>query len=264
MSLADLAQPEMSEAALEKICDEQGLYLRHELNDRLYLQNRGYKKIEGLSGYQGLKGIWFDSNAIHTIENLSHLRGLKFLYLRQNCIRELGGLDELYHLEVLDVSANFISKIENLDNLRSLNTLLISRNKLKSCADIAHLVQLPRMATLDLSFNKLVTPAEDDPYKIVEILECVPQLKSLDLRGNPVAEDMNQYRSVFATRMGGVFEVLDGEPMSVEERKVAKESTKLQFWLEQKTWQNTMPEMKCLSGPGPSRDCCSFHASLPQ
>ncbi len=88
----------------------------------------------------------------------------------------------------------------------------------------------------DLSFNKLVTPPEDDPYAMVEFAEGMPALKSLDLRGNPVVDAMTQYRSVMATRVGDKFEVLDGEPMTPEERKVAKESTKLQFWLEQKAF----------------------------
>merc|ERR1711998_403301 len=103
---------------------------------------------------------------------------------------------------------------------------------------------MPILTNLDLSYNKLLTPAEEDPYQIVEVLGCIPKLKSLDLRGNPAVNAMAQYRSVFATNLGESFEVLDTVAIPTEEKKRMKEGTKLQLWLEQKSFPEPVQKIR--------------------
>lgn len=69
----------MNAKYLKKLCQEQKLYSTPELNDKLYLHFKGFRRIEGLEEYTALKSLWLEGNAIGVIEGLSHLESLKCL-----------------------------------------------------------------------------------------------------------------------------------------------------------------------------------------
>jgi len=56
-------------------------YSTPELNDCLYLHYKGFRKIENLEEFTGLKVLYMEGNALSTIENLEHNVNLRCLYL---------------------------------------------------------------------------------------------------------------------------------------------------------------------------------------
>ena len=74
-----LGVPTMTKEEIRQSCVENGGYETAELNDKLYLHFRGFKKIENLDAYTGCKAIWLDSNGLDTIEGLDKLTGIRCL-----------------------------------------------------------------------------------------------------------------------------------------------------------------------------------------
>ena len=59
-------------AYLREHCRDNDLYMTPHLNTVLYLHHKGFKKIENLEAYTGLKTIWLENNSIKVIENLRY------------------------------------------------------------------------------------------------------------------------------------------------------------------------------------------------
>lgn len=54
--------PEMNAKTLKEAAMQNEGYETPELNDKLYLHFKGWKKIENLEPYTGLTALWLDSN----------------------------------------------------------------------------------------------------------------------------------------------------------------------------------------------------------
>jgi len=214
------AKDVMNKANITRLCKENGLYLMPNLNDRLYLQGQGYRKIENLDEYSALRALWLDSNAIHTIENLQGLRDLQDLYLRQNSLRDLEGLSALTSLETVDISANFISSLGDLSALTKLKTFICSHCSLKKLGDIETLATLSNLRTLDLSFNKIQAEEGHLPEEVVRFLEQCGDLTDLNMEGNPVTQQIPSWRMCVVARLPRL-EVLDGMPVTQADRRGA-------------------------------------------
>lgn len=119
--------PQMTVAAIKKLCKEHKGYNTPELNEILYLHFQGFGKIQNLELYTGIKCLWLESNGIQEIENLDNQQELKCLYLQQNLLNEIKNLEPLIQLHTLNVSNNYIMKIRNL--VPSIHTLQISKNR---------------------------------------------------------------------------------------------------------------------------------------
>lgn len=170
--------PEMTPAEIRLSCLENDGYETPELNDKLYLHFRGFKRIENLDPYTGCKAIWLDSNGFDTIEGLDSLVELRCLYLAKNLISAIGGLSNLQFLTTLDLSNNRITIIENLSCCPALQSLNVSKNAISELENIQHLTECAALQTVDLMDNLL----DGD---LLPTLERIPSLLSVALNGNP-------------------------------------------------------------------------------
>ena len=69
----------MSKATLVALCKEHGLYKTPSLNDKLYLNFKGFSRIENLEEYTALKALFLEGNALESLEGLPALPELKCL-----------------------------------------------------------------------------------------------------------------------------------------------------------------------------------------
>ncbi|KAL7432799.1 hypothetical protein ACHAXM_003273 [Skeletonema potamos] len=178
--------PIMSKAELLHVALEHGGYSTPSLNDTLYLHYKGYRCIENLEEYTGLKSLWLHSNGFGKIENLSHLKELRCLFLQRNSITCIENLPA--SIVQLDLSENNIHVIEGLSHLVNLTTLNLSKNTLVTAASIQHLAECKSLSAVDLSHNKL---AGND---IVDCIAGIEKLTSLNMSGNPVCSKVAHFR----------------------------------------------------------------------
>jgi dynein assembly factor 1 len=170
--------PDMSAAEIRLSCLENDGYETPELNDKLYLHFRGFKRIQNLEPYTGCTAIWLDSNGFERIEGLDTLVNLRCLYLSKNLISKIEGLSHLCNLTTLDLSNNRITYVENLSDCPNLQSVNLSKNGLATAESIAHFSECMALHTLDLSDNLL----DGD---VIPTLAKVPALVSLAINGNP-------------------------------------------------------------------------------
>ena len=184
----DSSIPVMSKEELLKVAVTNGGYETPSLNDSLYLNFKGYRRIENLDEYTGLKSLWLHSNGFTKIENISHLVELRCLFLQSNAFTRIENLHGLESLVQLDLSDNNICNVEGLSHLLNLTTLNLAKNALEDSASIQHLVECKNLSALDLSRNKLAGK---------DILDCIAgieTLKSLNMSGNPVCNKVAYFR----------------------------------------------------------------------
>lgn len=180
--------PIMSKSELQKVALEHGGYATPNLNDTLYLHFKGYKCIENLEEYTGLKSLWLHSNGFTKLENVNTLRQLRCLFLQRNCLSKIENLEGLNSLVQLDLSENHISVVGGLSHLPNLTTLNLCNNYLNDLASITHLTECKELSSLDLSKNQLV--GED----IIDCLAGIANMKSLNIESNPVAAKVAYFR----------------------------------------------------------------------
>ena len=175
--------PEMTKDEIRLSCVENNGYDLPELNDKLYLHFRGFKKIENLELYTGCRAIWLDSNGFSEIENLDAMVDLRCLYLAKNLISEIKGLDCLKQLVTLDLSNNRLTMVANLSCCPMLDTINLSRNALSTVDSIAHFKECLQLRNIDLTMNRL-----ECDENFLPLLSEIPALVTLSLNGNELTK----------------------------------------------------------------------------
>lgn len=127
------------------------------------------------------------------MENLNHLTRLVNLNLSNNKIKVITGLKGLNELKNLDLVANFI----------------------EDTASCAELMELPKLAALDLSNNLIA-----DHQNILEFFGALPALNALKLKGNPGTRMVSKYRKNM-TMIIKKLNYLDDRPVMAVERMTA-------------------------------------------
>lgn len=210
---------DMTKEELKKLIDsDRRLYYRsEELNDKLFIQYKGWKELKNLEGWTGLKALYAECNAFDRISGLSLCRNLRSLLLQENCIKRIEGLEGCPLLWNLNLNNNFIERIEGLSHLRSLNTLTIQKNKIgfAGVEDLLHLVDTT-ISTLDVQDNKIW-----DPDVLPEVFVRMADLRVLYLKGNPCAKKIPNYRKGI-TAVCENLKYLDDRPVFPEDRRAAE------------------------------------------
>lgn len=203
---------EMTKKELVAACERDSLYRTPGLNDKLYLHYKGYRRIENLEEYSGLRVIWLEGNGLCEIENLDHQGELRTLYLQENCIEKIQNLNHLKNLDTLNLSQNFIQKIEHLEGCINLKSLLLGQNKLKELKQLAEIAKLKSLTCIDLQKNFIEDPA------IVDLLAECKNLVLVYLKGNPCVKKIKFYRRNLIYRIKKL-NYLDDRPVFPEERR---------------------------------------------
>eukprot|EP00397_Hematodinium_sp_SG-2012_P032712 GEMP01034854.1.p1 GENE.GEMP01034854.1~~GEMP01034854.1.p1 ORF type:complete len:424 (+),score=108.49 GEMP01034854.1:95-1366(+) len=204
----------MTTQLIKDICRERELYESPELNTKLYLQFRGFRKIEALDPYLNVKALFLENNAIDKIENLERLRDLVCLYLQQNQIGMIENLTFNVKIKRLNLSCNNITKIENIKHLQVLEELNLSHNKLTRLSDELH--DLPHLTNCDLSFNEIETSEE-----AITFFARMQPLRQLKYSRNPGARHICNYRQRIINELPHL-SYLDDRPVFEVERVSAK------------------------------------------
>jgi dynein assembly factor 1 len=212
--------PRIDDIFLKKLLrsDIRMYYSTRYLNDRLYLHYKGFRKIENLEEFTGLKVLYIEGNAFEKIEGLDCCTELRCLYLQENCIKEISGLEKLVNLHALNLSDNLIETISGLSTLSSLETLQLQRNNIgrNGITDLAGLLEAQAVSVLDISNNRI------DCLEVLEdVLYKLPNLAVLYLQGNPVCKKIQNYRKELIVHLPNL-KFLDDRPVFPEDRRFAQ------------------------------------------
>ena len=94
-----------------------------------------------------------------------------------------------------------------------LTTLICTNNQLATLDAISHLAELKSITTLDLQGNALADPA------ILDLLQQMPNLRCLYLKGNPVVSAIKNYRKAVVAAIP-TLGYLDERPVVEDERRM--------------------------------------------
>ena len=72
--------PRITLYSIKQLCKKYKLLQTTELNDIMYFQFGGFRKIENMHYLTGVKTLWFQSNSISVIENLEPCQKLTSLF----------------------------------------------------------------------------------------------------------------------------------------------------------------------------------------
>ncbi|XP_052769048.1 leucine-rich repeat-containing protein 9-like isoform X3 [Mya arenaria] len=181
----------------------------------LNLDNQHITKLSNLEKLEHLKYASFNNNDITKIEGLDHCQKLEELSIENNCICKLDGISKLTHLRRLSLCQNYITSLEfsSLQNLVHLHYLALDNNQLTSLNGLQNCTPLMEVYI----GNNQITNIRD-----VFHLKSLTNLVILDMFGNPVAVDNDNYR-LFVIYHLRTLKALDGSAIDTSEGNNAKD-----------------------------------------
>uniref|UniRef100_A0A3Q2YGE2 Leucine rich repeat containing 9 n=1 Tax=Hippocampus comes TaxID=109280 RepID=A0A3Q2YGE2_HIPCM len=153
----------------------------------LNLDNQKICQMSHLDALVNLRWASFNNNYISEVEGLDFCTNLEELSLNNNNISTLSGLSHLQNLSKLSMDGNQLSNFDAivLDQLHSLTFLSVENNLITSLHGIHRC-----SALLELyAGNNHISVSRDIYY-----LKVLENLIILDLYGNPLAENLKNYR----------------------------------------------------------------------
>ena len=136
-------------------------------------------------------------------------------FVQSNCLATLDGLANAPNLVSLNVSGNSLAALTNVDACPALSTLVAERTQLAGLDGLDPLAACQGLHTLDLQHNNISDPA------LLGLLQRLPALKCLYLKGNPVVGKIPSYRKARVSALPGLT-FLDDRPVHEEERRCAE------------------------------------------
>eukprot|EP00960_Hanusia_phi_P049833 759816-Hanusia_phi.AAC.5 len=168
-------------------------------------------KIDNLYGLFALVKLQLDNNIIEKIENISHLTNLEWLDLSFNNIGTIEGLENLVKLTDLR-----IEKLKNLQTLTNLNCLSIGNNQITDVVSAIHYLRpFPNLRILNMQGN----PCSKDPEYHMRIIAHLKDIVYVDYR----LVDPEQVQSAREHFQDELFEVYEEEKRKAEEMQKIEE-----------------------------------------
>ncbi|XP_066913375.1 leucine-rich repeat-containing protein 9-like [Clytia hemisphaerica] len=182
----------------------------------LRLDGQHLSKISNLEKLENLKWASFNDNDITKIEGLDNCKDLIELSLANNCLSKIDGIHHLKKLQSLDVSNNNLSSLDGIDfaSLNNLRFLAFDNNFVLSLNGLQHSTSLLEIYAGN---NKL------QELRDIFYLKNIPTLIILDMMGNPLVKECNNYRLFLIYHLQSL-KALDGIPVNFTEGGMAKDT----------------------------------------
>lgn len=206
---------------LKSICAEtEGAYQLPELNERLFLHHKGFRRIEALEEYVNCRALYLECNGIARIEGLDRLGKLCNLFLQQNCIEKIENLEYTCQIQNLNLSNNSIRKVEGLGSLKKLENLNLANNMIEDLEGLEVLKETKSLRNINVSHNRI--------YATEGVVEFWSQFKHeenyslvvLYYHHNPGVREISNYRKRMISSMLSL-KYLDDRPIFEIERRSA-------------------------------------------
>ncbi|XP_002128801.2 dynein regulatory complex subunit 3-like [Ciona intestinalis] len=203
-----------------KIAKQEGVDYCDVLSLRLDFRN--ILKVDNLWQFTKLTKLQMDNNIIEKIEGMDALVNLRWLDMSFNNIEMIEGLDKLTKLEDLTLFNNRITRLENMDSLPNLHVLSVGNNKIDQLDNLIYLRRFPNLRTLNLTGNPV---CDDQGYKLFAVA-YLSHLVYLDFR--LIDEDTRQKaHSLYENKLGELMHNEKQAEVAIEaEKKAAQELLK--------------------------------------
>ncbi|KAK7487003.1 hypothetical protein BaRGS_00021673, partial [Batillaria attramentaria] len=180
------------------------------------LEGQHITKLSNLERLENLHWASFNDNDLTKIEGLDSCSKLEDLSLDNNCIARIDGLSKLLRLKRLSLSHNELTTLDTgiLSHLPNLTYLALDNNRLSSLAGLQQLLALVELYI----GNNLITNIRE-----IFILKQLPNLVILDMYGNPVTTEVDNYR-LFVVYHLKALKALDGSAIEAQEGNLAKDT----------------------------------------
>ncbi|XP_078672195.1 leucine-rich repeat-containing protein 9-like isoform X1 [Branchiostoma floridae x Branchiostoma belcheri] len=182
----------------------------------LNLDGQHISKLSNLEKLENLRWASFNDNDITRIEGLDSCQQLEELSLEGNCLTRLEGLSKLVRLRRLSLGSNRIVSLDGagLDKLTQLHYLSVENNRVNS---LHGLQKATALIELYVGNNNICNIRE------IFHLKALPNFVILDLFGNPVAQQAENYRLFIVYHLKSL-KALDGVAIESSEGGIAKDT----------------------------------------
>lgn len=216
IDMDERGNPLMTLRTLKYYCLKDRLYETPELNEKLCLSLKGFRRISSLEHYPNLATIWLNNNCISQIEGLDSLKNLLCLNLNNNSISVIENLEGLPQLQVLNLAHNKIDRISGLSPLKNLHTFNISENFLTDVASIQGLSECPTISNLNMNKNEIECSEE-----LFRYITTLYNLSCLYLKATPLSRGFKNYRKRLTAELR-YLKFLDDRPIQPIDHRLAE------------------------------------------